>query len=324
MEKKVSIIIPAYNVEEYIYRAIESSINQTYNNVEIIIIDDGSSDKTWNVICEYRKKDKRIIAKKQKNQGVSSARNNGLSIASGEFVIFIDSDDWIDKNCIRKLLNNMNKNESSVLISSDCKYAITNGMNIETFSSKKNYKAENRLMSYEESLICFCKSQYRLSSACYKLFDMKLIRKNNLHFEEKISYGEDGLFVYNYLKHCKGIFYYDELWYILDRPGSATTSKYNSKWLSAITSAEMIINDNDNHKLDKYYKLYACGRISSILSGAIKSNEKENIKDIFFLKKKMRKYITGIFAERKIKKIVYFLLLAYFPTSLLHWILLKK
>lgn len=313
MSYKVSIIIPAYNVEKYIFRAIESSINQSYKNIEIIIVDDGSTDKTWDVISIYKEKDKRIVAIRQKNCGVSSARNKGLNISSGDYCIFIDSDDWISENCVEEMINYLNKFKRNILISSDCYYASFNNNIIEIKSSKKNYKDEETYMNKNQSIISFCETKYRLSSACYKLYNLKLIKKIGLKFDVNISHGEDGLFVYNYLNNCNGMYYFNKpLWYILDRPGSATTSKYNKKWLSAIVSAEIIYKSNTDKKINNYFKLYCCSRITTVLCSAIITDKRS--KDIVFMRKKMREYIGGILVEKKIKKIVLYIIIAYFPT----------
>lgn len=91
---KVSLIVPVYNVEKYIARCLDYCINQTYSNIEIICINDGSTDGSLSILCEYAKRDKRIKVITQKNGGAGSARNNGIEQASGEYVSFIDSDDW--------------------------------------------------------------------------------------------------------------------------------------------------------------------------------------------------------------------------------------
>ena len=96
MNKIISVIIPVYNVENYIEKCLNSIVNQTYNNLEIIIIDDGSTDNSIAIAEKIAENDKRIRIISQVNQGVSSARNLGLDNASGEYILFIDSDDWLD------------------------------------------------------------------------------------------------------------------------------------------------------------------------------------------------------------------------------------
>ena len=102
--EKVSIIIPVHNTETYIRRCVDSAINQTYKNIEIILIDDGSSDKSPEICDEYALLDDRIIVIHKDNGGLSSARNTGLKIASGEYISFLDSDDWMMGNMIEKML----------------------------------------------------------------------------------------------------------------------------------------------------------------------------------------------------------------------------
>ncbi len=102
---KVSIIVPIYNMENYLNRCLDSIINQTYKDIEIILVNDGSKDNSLKICKEYAKNDKRIILIDQKNGGVSSARNNGLDKATGEYLAFVDPDDWIDKDGIEKMVD---------------------------------------------------------------------------------------------------------------------------------------------------------------------------------------------------------------------------
>ena len=106
MENKplLSVIVPIYNVEEYLEKCLDSIINQTYKNLEIILVDDGSPDKCPQICDEYAKKDDRIVVIHKENGGVSSARNLGLDIAKGEFITFVDSDDWIDETMYEKMM----------------------------------------------------------------------------------------------------------------------------------------------------------------------------------------------------------------------------
>ncbi len=102
---KVSIIIPVYNTERYLLKCIESVISQTFSNIEIICINDGSTDKSLEILNDYAQKDNRIIVLSQENSKQGAARNRGLEIAKGEYITFVDSDDWIEKNYIELLYN---------------------------------------------------------------------------------------------------------------------------------------------------------------------------------------------------------------------------
>ena len=110
MEGKVSIIVPVYNVESYLNECIDSIINQTYRNLEIILIDDGSTDLSGEICDRYKEIDSRILVIHQKNQGAANAKNNGLDLATGDYISFVDSDDFIEKDMYKKLYitNNCN------------------------------------------------------------------------------------------------------------------------------------------------------------------------------------------------------------------------
>ena len=112
----VSIIVPVYNVEKYLRQCIESLINQTYKNIEIILVDDGSTDNSGKICDEYAKNDIRIKAIHQPNKGVSAARNNGLEHATGKYITFVDSDDYIDEKYIEKLYYAITENEADISI----------------------------------------------------------------------------------------------------------------------------------------------------------------------------------------------------------------
>ena len=115
---KVSIIIPVYNVEKYLKKCLDSVINQTYKDIEIICVNDGSKDGSENILKEYATKDSRIKIIEKKNGGLSSARNAGLDVASGEYCYFVDSDDWIELNTIEKLTDIILSNDVDVVVHS--------------------------------------------------------------------------------------------------------------------------------------------------------------------------------------------------------------
>ena len=116
MNKLVSVIIPIYKVEPYLIRCLDSVVNQTYKNLEIILVDDGSPDKCPQICDEYAKKDNRIIVIHQENGGLSAARNAGLDICKGEYVSFVDSDDWVAKEYIEDLFNICQQENSEIAI----------------------------------------------------------------------------------------------------------------------------------------------------------------------------------------------------------------
>ena len=115
MKDLVSIIVPVYNAEKYLDRCLDSLINQTYNNLEIILINDGSIDDSKSILNQYKNKDNRIKVYNQENLGAAQTRNNGIQFSSGEFITFVDADDFIEENYIKNLVNGMKENTDIVL-----------------------------------------------------------------------------------------------------------------------------------------------------------------------------------------------------------------
>ena len=197
MEKDlVSIIVPIYNVEKYLRRCVDSIINQTYKNIEIILIDDGSPDNC-NIICdEYTKIDKRIKVVHKKNGGLASARNAGLDIAKGEYICFVDSDDWIEKNMIESLYKEIKRSNMDIV----------RGNTYERNNHPKKEWIVNNVAVLDNVL-------NGNISAYVWLF---IIRKNILdevRFDETLVIFEDTYFLLNLLMHTDKIAFLDEKLY---------------------------------------------------------------------------------------------------------------
>ena len=260
MKPLVSIIIPAYNVEKYINRGINSVLKQTYPNIQLVVIDDGSTDQTWNVIQRFALRDNRIKAIKQKNKGVSAARNLGLSLADGDYVLFLDSDDWLEDDAVEFLLSRAN-GRKNIIVSSSCFFTKINKDGIIQKEIAQEEKNDVEISS-EEALETVGTPKYRLSSSCYKLFPTSIIRDNGICFNEIIHNAEDGLFTFQCLKEVDYFSYSSEpKWNILDRPGSATTSSYNNKKITALDAMKIMINCSTNSSkitkaLHEYYYIW--------------------------------------------------------------------
>ena len=171
-ESTVSVIIPAYNAESYIERGINSVLNQTYKNVELIIVDDGSIDNTFNLIKDKYNTHKNIKLFKQKNSGVSAARNKGLELAEGDYCVFLDADDFLEINAIEMLLKQSYLNDGTFIICDFYSIKVLNG---------KDYKISNSLaydsqICVKDAIIYF--EKYKLKNACYKLYNLDIIKSN--------------------------------------------------------------------------------------------------------------------------------------------------
>lgn len=238
---KASIIIPAYNVAQYIHRAISSCIHQTQTDIEIIIIDDGSTDETASVIAKYAQEDSRIIFRSKQNEGVSAARNDGLDLATADYLLFLDADDWLEETAVEQLLAKLQQ-DKTILICSECNFVYPGPEN----SLRKVYQGQHTepfFLDRTEALHQVGKDNLlKLTSSCYRLYKRKVIEENKLRFDNSIHHGEDGLFVFQYLNLVDGVYYFSTpLWNILKRPGSATTEGYSPRWKSAIAAVDKML-----------------------------------------------------------------------------------
>lgn len=190
----ISIIVPVYKSERTIKRCIDSLLVQTYNNFELILVDDGSTDNSGNICDEYKKKDNRVYVIHKNNEGVSSARNAGLNAAGGNYITFIDSDDYVTN----RYLEHLSLLEADLAISGFKDMPEhTNGV---VFLDDGFYKINEigLLLSEKGNSMLF-------KSVWGKLFKANIIRQNRLYFDKNIIFGEDSLFMIQYLYYCQSI-----------------------------------------------------------------------------------------------------------------------
>lgn len=185
----VSIIVPVYNVEKYLYKCVDSIIKQSYRNIEIILIDDGSTDKSGDICDKLSLIDKRIKVFHEHNAGVSNARNTGLQKAKGNYIFFIDSDDTIDKDVILNLIKY--KNEKNLVSVNHC--ICKKDKKKVCHYNNKRYKKDELIKEVLEGNI--------LGVVWGYLFDKNIIK--NINFDIKTSYLEDFLFLIQYLNQSK-------------------------------------------------------------------------------------------------------------------------
>lgn len=193
MTTRISIIIPVYNVESYISDCIKSVIAQTYTDWELILVDDGSTDYSWSICCMYADMDSRIRVVHQTNQGVSAARNKGIDVAKGEYITFIDSDDYVTPT----YLSDMVAFDSDIVATGMYLwYAIDDSSKLETFDSQAGFSTKDNNM-VDAIIIGELKGKWK--SPCCKLFRRSIIIDHQIKFTPQLSYGEDHLFVMSFL-----------------------------------------------------------------------------------------------------------------------------
>ncbi len=208
---KVSIIVPIYNEEKNLKKCIESLINQTYKNLEIILINDGSTDNSKKVIDSY--KDKRIVAIHKKNTGIGDTRNTGIAKSTGDYIMFVDSDDYIELNYVEVLLKSLNENKADLAISNY--YLDTPSKTYEI--DLKNLKTTS--IKEDEDLLC----KINLSP-WNKLYKKDLLTNNNNKFPYKVKYEDVPFVVEAVIKASKISFVPNYLYhYVIKKSGETIT-----------------------------------------------------------------------------------------------------
>lgn len=177
---KVSVIVPVYNVEKYLKRCLDSLINQTLSDIDIICINDGSKDSSLQILEQYAQKDSRIVIYNQENSGPSVARNTGLEHASGEYIGFVDSDDWVDLDFYEKLYNSAKNNNADI--------AVADFIREHPNKKPKRLKLkEEKIYTTPEDKFMICKV-HREGCVWNKIYRTEFIKSINLKFVPKMYY----------------------------------------------------------------------------------------------------------------------------------------
>ena len=244
---KISVIIPVYNVEKYLEPCLDSVINQTFKDIEIICVNDGSTDNSRKILEEYKDKDSRIIIVDKENGGLSSARNSGMKVATGEFLSFIDSDDWVELTMLEKLYKNITSLNTDISICAVHQFDETTQkiddtvpyFTLEFFDNS----FDNRAFSYEDTkpfLMDVCVMAWN------KLYRKSLIDECNATFPEGLIW-EDGPFFFSiYFKAKRVSIVRDFLYYYrINRKGSIV-QKGGKQFIDIIDVVELMYNSIKN------------------------------------------------------------------------------
>ena len=289
-----SIIVPAYNNGKYISKCIDSVLQQTFSDLELIVVNDGSTDDTLEIIKKFEEQDLRLKVIDKKNGGVSSARNVGLDNINGQYVLFLDSDDWYELNYCEELADLLKKNNADIVFST--KFYI---------EESKIFEAGKNAVNYPKSVIdLLSKFTYSLTMTCIK---SDLLTKD-LRFDENLHYYEDGEFLTRLLV-LKPHIVYNEHPSFHFRPGSITHSKFTRKTLTQIDTNNIIDNrfKGINRKLDSVLKQRYVSMIAGMSTIAAKDLNhdksldrelqlfaKKNLKKILFSKSKLTFKVKAI------------------------------
>lgn len=217
MKPDISIIVPIFNTSAFLPKCINSLLFQSFQNLELLLVDDGSTDNSLEIMKDFAKKDIRIRVFHQENSGAGAARNTGLREAHGTWVTFVDSDDWVDSQYLEKLWTNVEEVDFVLC-----------GMNLidrkgnlrpSILRTKATPISENDVYSLKE--IYNSLNMYAFCGPCCKLFRKDIIETNAISFPEDLSFGEDSIFVARYLRYIRKIRIITlSLYYVQSREGS--------------------------------------------------------------------------------------------------------
>lgn len=250
--EKISVILPCYNVERYIEKCILSLIKQSYEHLEIIIVNDGSTDDTLKIIQKYSNIDDRIIVIDQNNQGVSVARNIGSDKSSGSYIIFIDPDDYVNEEFVKSLYERLLQTSSDMAICGHTK-VYDNLSDVKSKVSKKIFIGDEIIKEY------FIGESTLTVLMCDKIFKSNIIKENKIYCPVEVTSGQDQVFILNYLLYCKSVSTIDNnYYYYYQRIGSKSKRYEYYIFERTITKLrylrELLAEKGLYDKFEKYYK----------------------------------------------------------------------
>lgn len=232
----ISIIIPVYNVSKYLRRCVDSVLSQTYKNIEIVLVDDGSTDDSGNICDEYAEKENSITTVHQTNQGLGPARNTGLDLAHGKYIGFVDSDDWVAPNMYEYMYKAMMNNGCDIVTCG--RYVVSDeGVLSEVYCSSTERKIEK-----EEAVKQYLIQKVMNMSVCDKLFNRELFQ--NVRFPGDFYRSEDIVPMYQMLKKSKGVYLTGKPFYnYYYRMGSLSKSNFSPKTMGSYIYSEQVAKE---------------------------------------------------------------------------------
>jgi len=258
----ISIIIPVYNAEAFLEKCLDSIVSQTYQDLEIICVNDGSKDDSSKIISSYKEKDPRIVVHNQENQGLSGARNSGIKIAHGEWCMFVDSDDWLEADCCERVYEAARESEDLIIFSYIREFANKSlpkqvlGEQETKFDASNNSSLFERLIAPNEKGMG-PEMLDSLSTAWGKLYKTEIIRSHKIWFVDTKKIGtEDLLFNVYYFTYIKSAYYIPLFLYHYRKVENSSLSSANKphlipRWENLFSMIEEWIQPLNNPRLVK-------------------------------------------------------------------------
>jgi len=289
---KISVIVPVYNVEEFLEQCLESIVTQTYIDLEIILVNDGSTDQSSKICDDFVKRDPRVKLIHQINGGVSSARNTGIKAATGDYITFVDSDDWLEKEMYQKMMYAVKiQNESEVIMCDfinekyDCQEKITANIR-DGFYVKQDIVKE----LYPTLLVTEDLGRLPIVSACICIFKKELFLNNKIAFDVDLRYAEDYLFMATIMLYTNSFYYLKDYYgYHYRQYEISRSKKYQPKWwdnfLLLNDKLSLLLSQDENYDFSRQIKLQLIHSALFVSSAIFHSNNLKTKEKLILLKK---------------------------------------
>ncbi len=314
MNPLISIIVPVYNVEQYLDKCVESIVNQTYTNLEIILVDDGSSDSSPALCDKWEKSDKRVIVIHKHNGGVSSARNAALDVSRGDYIGFVDSDDYLEPDMYENLLDSIKQNKSDVAV---CGFKYKDNC----FSFKNNAV----ISSPEAKIMLFNNRDFPAFEgySCNKLYSAKIIQSNKIRFNEKYLICEDTLFNFSVFDYSDKVSLVNYCGYNYQYRSSSASNNSDEKLnLGILDIIEYFLNNSDSalkEEVISWSIKFWIGKADNL----IKEHNEKKLKEV--IKPVLRRRINEILRCNKVSKVnkIESVVIAFIPSLFISYYKMK-
>ena len=300
MSIKVSIVVPIYNVEKYIEKCINSLLSQTYSNLEIVLVDDGSTDESGKICDYFAREDSRIKVVHKKNGGLSSARKAGINCSTGEYIMIVDGDDWIDVCTVQSCIREVESNEAlDCVLFSYMKEFPEKSLPMHVMDQTMHFtpkeaeeKVYRRLFGLSDTELAHPERMDNIVSCCMKLYKTEVARKGQYFDNRVVGSAEDALFNMYALYDSGEMLYLDKCFYHYRKTETSITNAYRNnlekKWTVLFSEIEKVITVK---QLGVEYKKSLLNRIAFSIVG-IGMNEVGNTqKSHWWRYKKIRNYL---------------------------------
>lgn len=293
MKAETSIIVPVYNEEENILECYKAIKNMTYDKYEVILIDDGSTDKTPAICDQLSLADERIIVLHQDNQGQSAARNLGLSVASGEYIFFLDADDIVSVDAIQMMMTALKQYQTDFVMADAKRVDMNGNIKEKLWRNEEQYYDSDKLLGVFEDYMENERANRLLCSVWGKLYKKSIIDDNNIRFDNGLRLHEDELFVIQYMTHIKSMYYIPRFIYTYYRNKNNVGSSFAPDNLNGVKKLTLALSNGLGEKIkSNFIGNFYCDYVISSCYHVVRNMNVSSVHDFLEIRKRVDAFIT--------------------------------